>query len=98
MSKLDHQLDRLLRAAAAVWNPGEITLPFGFESRVVAELRAQAACEPDWMGVFRLLKGGLALSSLLALLVAAGTYVQLDRVSRDPWSMPHAVVWAASMQ
>ncbi len=97
MSRLDRQLDRLLRAAAAVSRSSEFALPFGFETRVVAGLRARRG-DSEMTTVFRLLRRGLAFTSLLMLAAIAATYIELNRVSTDPWSMPNAVVWTASVQ
>ncbi|HOK77130.1 MAG TPA: hypothetical protein PLW35_05335 [Verrucomicrobiota bacterium] len=97
MSRLDRQLARLLRAAAGAQRPREVSLPLGFEARVLAGWRASRE-ELDIALVFRMLRGGLALTSMLMVLAVAATYFEVNRVSRDLWSMPNAVVWSASVQ
>jgi|GEM_PF-1411225 hypothetical protein len=97
MSRLDRQLARLLRAAAGVERSAEVSLPLGFEARVLAGWRASRD-ELDIGSMFRMLRGGLALTSMLMVLAVAATYIEVNRVSRDLWSMPNAVVWSASVQ
>lgn len=97
MSRLDRQLARLLRAASGVQRPDETSLPLGFEARVLAGWRASRD-ESEIGMMFRMLRGGLALTSMLMVLAVAATYIEVNRISKDLWSMPNAVVWSASVQ
>lgn len=97
MSKLDNQLNRLLRAAAAAPRSVSTELPFRVEARVLAAWRASRS-EPDPVGILHLLRQGLALASVITALAVGGTYWQINRVANDVWTMPNAVVRAASLQ
>jgi hypothetical protein len=73
MSEIDHQLDRLLRAAHRAEGNLPAEMPFGLEGRVLADWRQEKWVGPEivWLPW---LKGALVCSVLLLLLSAALSY------------------------
>ncbi len=69
MKNLGPRLDRLLRAAATAPNEPSLEMPFGFDTRVLAGLRAESA--HDALGLTRLLRRVTLMS--LAVMAIAGT-------------------------
>jgi hypothetical protein len=77
----DSDLQRLLRAAAETVNDHPAEMPFGFETRVLADWRAGLA--RDFVDVGRLLRRVVFLSLAVIALASAATYHEL-RQSDDP--------------
>lgn len=77
----DSDLQRLLRAAAETVSDQPDEMPFGFETRVLADWRAGLA--RDFVDVGRLLRRVVLLSLAVIALASAGTYHEL-RQSDDP--------------
>jgi hypothetical protein len=74
-------LDRLLRAAAAASSEQAHEMPYGFDSRVLAQARANQ--EGDLVAVGRLLRRVVLLSLGVIALAGAGAYHEL-RLGDDP--------------
>jgi hypothetical protein len=77
----DSDLQRLLRAAAETVSDQPDKMPFGFETRVLADWRA--GLTRDFVDVGRLLRRVVVLSLAVIALASAGAYHEL-RQSDDP--------------
>ena len=75
MKRTGSKIDRLLRAAAATPNEKAGEMPFGFDTRVVAQWRADA--ESDSIKITRLLRRVVWLSLAVIALATAGAYQEL---------------------
>ena len=75
MKNSDLSLDRLLRAAAATTSDQADEMPYGFDSRVLAQARANQ--EGDLVAVGRLLRRIVLLSLGVIALASAGAYHEL---------------------
>jgi hypothetical protein len=75
MNKLDPQLQRLFRAAAAGKDETPAEMPFGFDTRVLAGWRAAGKQDPVVVG--RLLRRVVLLSLGVILLAGAGVLREL---------------------
>ena len=86
----DVDLDRLLRAASTKEDaPAE--MPFGFDTRVIAQWRAQL--DAASLGMTRLLRR-VALAALAIIIgAAAGAYLEADRngESNEPFANEFAI-------
>jgi hypothetical protein len=74
-------LSRLLRAAALQNEPASREMPFGFDTRVVAQWHGQA--EATSLGVRQLLRRVALTSAAIIVLASAGTYIQTERNAED---------------
>jgi hypothetical protein len=77
----DSDIRRLLRAAAETVSDQPHKMPFGFETRVLADWRA--GLTRDFVDVGRLLRRVVLLSLAVIALAGAGTYHEL-RQSDNP--------------
>lgn len=77
----DSDLQRLLRAATEAVSDQPNEMPFGFETRVLADWRA--GLTRDFVDVGRFLRRVVLLSLAVIALASAGTYHELRR-SDDP--------------
>lgn len=77
----DSDLQRLLRAAAETVSDQSNEMPFGFETRILADWRA--GLTRDFVDVGRLLRRVVLLSLAVIALASAGIYHEL-RQSDDP--------------
>lgn len=77
MKSTPAQIDRLLRAAAALPNELPPGMPFGFDTRVVARWRASWPGDPA--GLARLLRRVMLIAAALIVLASAGAYRELTR-------------------
>ena len=78
MDKIQPALDRLLRAAAASSDAEPATAPFGFETRVVAQWRAQRSVYSGGLGAFaRTFRRVIVGAALVTVCASAGAYWQL---------------------
>lgn len=75
MKDSDLSLDRLLRAAAATTSDQVHEMPYGFDSRVLAQARANQ--EGDLVTVGRLLRRVVLVSLGVIALAGAGAYHEL---------------------
>ncbi|HEY2802008.1 MAG TPA: hypothetical protein VGI85_15570 [Chthoniobacterales bacterium] len=71
-------IDRLLRAAATVPNEPAPPMPFGFETRVLAQWRATRT-GGDLAGITRLLRRVVFMSLAVIVLGSAGAYRELSQ-------------------
>jgi hypothetical protein len=79
VSKNDEKLDRLLRSAALTAEDAPITVPFGFDTRVVALWRSSAT-RPN--GLTSLLRNVALVSVTVAIVAAVGAFWEI-RQSRE---------------
>jgi hypothetical protein len=77
----DVDLTRLLRAAALPKESASPEMPFGFDTRVVAQWNAQA--EVASLGVRQLLRRVALSSAVIIVLATAATYIQTERNAED---------------
>jgi|SRR5450432_2477259 hypothetical protein len=77
MKNSDLRLDRLLRAAAAVPNEQPPEVPFGFDTRVLAHLRASPTY--DSLDIARLLRRVVLTSLAVVVIAGAGAYRELSQ-------------------
>jgi hypothetical protein len=70
-------VDRLLRAAAAQPNEPAPEMPFGFDTRVVAQWRASWPADPA--EIVRLLRRVVFLAVALIVLASAGAYREFSQ-------------------
>ncbi|MBA3831765.1 MAG: hypothetical protein H0X34_07705 [Chthoniobacterales bacterium] len=75
MNSTAAQIDRLLRAAAALPNEIPPEMPFGFDTRVVALWRVNWPGDPA--GLARLLRRVMLIAAALIVLASAGAYREL---------------------
>ena len=83
-------LDRLLRAASSKEDaPAEI--PFGFDTRVVAQWRAQV--DAASLGMMRLLRRVALAAVAIIIMTAAVAYIEADRngESNEPFANEYAI-------
>jgi hypothetical protein len=78
----DHRIDRLLRAAAQGGEEVSVTMPFGFDTRVVALWRA-ATLKPNGVG---LLVRRVALLSAAVIVVSTLATLREARQSREQYN------------
>ena len=78
MKNQPEPVDRLLRAAAAAPNEPVTPIPFGFETRVLAQWRATWP-GGDPIGITRLLRRVVLMSLAVILLGSAGVYRELSQ-------------------
>ena len=80
MSRLDSELARLLRAAAAGQGDRAEEPPFGFETRVVAEWRAlRSAANADPWGLAALVRQVALGAIIVAAAAGGGAFWQLKQ-------------------
>lgn len=97
MNPMNQNLDRLLRAAAAAPAPETAPLPFGVETRVLAQWRGGGA--PDvWLSLLPVLRRGLVCACVLTLTVVVLSLRQMHETADDAMSFPNAVVNLAAMR
>ena len=90
----DVDLDRLLRAAASQKDaPAE--MPFGFDTRVLAQCRAQT--DTSSVGLTRLVRRVALMAVGIIVVAAAGAYIETDRTheSNEPFANEFAIADAA---
>jgi hypothetical protein len=88
MNKHSSSIDRLLRSAAAAPAEPIPAMPFGFDTRVVAQWRA--SWPNDSAGVARLLRRVMLLSMGLIVLASAGAYGEFQQ-SDEPFADEYAI-------
>lgn len=95
MKTTPSQIDRLLRAAAAVPNELPPEMPFGFDTRVVALWRA--SWPGDFAGVARLLRRVMLAAVALIVLASAGVYRELAQSDEpgEPFGDEYAIADSA---
>lgn len=81
MKNIDMALQRLLRSAAEVPDEKPATVPFGFETRVIALWRAGQG-NGGVNGVARLVRRVAALAAVVILIASAASFHEL-REARD---------------
>ena len=80
MAPLDSDLDRLLQAAARAQKTKPSEMPFGFDTRVVAQWRAQRADNLSASWEFaRMFKLVGVMSILVTVLAGAGAWWQFEK-------------------
>ena len=95
----DFDLQRLLRAAAETVRDQPSEMPFGFETRVLADWRA--GLTRDFVDVGRLLRRVVLLSLAVIALASAGTYHELrqsddsDESSDDEYAIVDSAIGSA---
>jgi hypothetical protein len=94
MDKMDADIDRLLRAAAAAQaGTDPIEAPFGFDTRVVARWRSERSVNGRGLRAFTRLFQSVAVSAaLVTIFASAGAYWQLSE--NDELSEPMANAYA----
>ena len=76
MNRQDHELDRLLRAAAAAQPDSAADMPFGFDTRVLAQ---QAELQPALWSIARFLQRTALVALLVAISATAGAWWQASQ-------------------
>jgi len=92
----DFDLQRLLRAAAETVSDQADEMPFGFETRVLADWRAGLAS--DFVDVGRLLRRVVLLSLAVIALAGAGIYHELrqsDEPNEDEYTIVDSAIGSA---
>jgi hypothetical protein len=97
MKDVDHtaasrtSLDRLLRAAAEIKEDAPAEVPFGFDTRVVAQWCAQR--DAASLGMTRLLRRVALAAVAIIVLAAGGAYFEADRnsESNEPFANEFAI-------
>lgn len=87
MKPRDAELDRLLRAASKAEGVPAPEMPFGFDTRIVAQWRAQPV-NFEFRDVGRLVRRIAAVAVLVTAFAAAGTYWQLENDDDDELVSP----------
>lgn len=105
MSKLDPELDRLLRAAAG---PREIVAeepPFGFETRVVAQWHAQRSVQECDASGFATLVRKVAIGAVIVAAAASGDAVwqlkqneELDEPTTNAYALADSMIAPGTWQ
>ena len=88
-------LDRLLRAAATTKGDQPNEIPYGFDTRVVARVRATQ--DSDLVAVGRLLRRVVVLSLGVIAIASAGAYHELRQAedSGEPFTDDNAIADSA---
>lgn len=91
-------LDRLLRAAAETMSDRPNEMPFGFDTRVLAGLRA--GLNRDFFDIGRLLRRVVLLSLAVIALASAGVYLELrqDETQSDDYAIADSAIGSAFEQ
>jgi hypothetical protein len=94
MSKSDEKLNRLLRSAALTRDENPTSLPFGFDTRVVALWRS-IATKPN--GLANLLRNVALISVTVAVVAAVGAFweIRQSREIGEPFSNEFAIADSA---
>ncbi len=79
MDKVNSDLQRLLRAAAAARPEEPAEVPFGFETRVLANWRAQRFPNGGWRAFTLLFRRVVLSAALVAVCASAGAYWQFSQ-------------------
>ena len=87
----DADLDKLLRAAAAAPAEPVDEMPFGFDTRVVAQWRANRGGGADWRSFAPMLRW-IALGATAIVLSAGSAWWQVER--EDEFEYPAANTYA----
>ncbi|MFN2541886.1 MAG: hypothetical protein ABR514_06940 [Chthoniobacterales bacterium] len=74
---MNEDLDRLLRAVARRKEDAPAEMPFGFDTRVIAQWRAHA--DTASIGLTRLLRRVAYTAAAVIILAAAGAYIETER-------------------
>jgi hypothetical protein len=74
---MNEDVDRLLRAAARSKEDAPAEMPFGFDTRVVAQWRAQADTASP--GLTRFLRRVAYTAAAIIVFAAAGAYIETER-------------------
>ncbi|HEY6111464.1 MAG TPA: hypothetical protein VIV62_03000 [Chthoniobacterales bacterium] len=84
-------LDRLLRAARSAKEDVPAEMPFGFDTRVIAQWRAQV--DAASVGMTRLLRRVAVVALAIIVVAAAGAYIEADRngESNEPFANEYAI-------
>lgn len=92
--RTDSDLDRLLRAAAAV-SESTPEMPYGFDTRVVALWHVQGNLEPN--GIVHLIRRVAVIAIVVLIASAAGAYREIVRsdISSEPLSNEYAIADSA---
>ncbi len=79
----NHPIERLLRSAATVRPEPGAEMPFGFDTRVLAQWRAGLAADPA--AIVQMLRRVVSMAVALIILASAGAYREwrLDDPSDD---------------
>jgi hypothetical protein len=73
----DVDVERLMRAAARAKGDAPLEMPFGFDTRVVAQWRAQA--DAASLGLMRLMRRVAYTAAAIIVFAAAGAYIETER-------------------
>ena len=105
MRNVDADLDRLLRAAAAAPETEPTAAPFGFDTRVVANWRAQGTSNGNGMRAFTwMLRRVMASALLVTICASAGAYWQfaenseLAEPTANAYAIADTVIEAGTLQ
>ncbi len=94
MNPLDHQLDRLLRAAArAPREPIVATLPFGAHTRILSTWRVSQADSAGWLASW--LQAGLAAAALAAAVALGLSWSNFQAPVGDEYAVANAALYVA---
>lgn len=94
MNPLDHQLDRLLRAAArAPREPALGDLPFGAHPRILSAWRTQQADSTRWLASW--LQAGLATAALVAAVALGLSWSHFQAPVGDEYAVANAALYVA---
>jgi len=93
MRKMDAELNRLLRAAAAAPETEPTEAPFGFDTRVVANWRAHRSNGNGMRAVTWMLRRVVAGALLVTICASAGAYWQFSENSElaEPTANAYAI-------
>ena len=91
----DPDLDRLLRAAAKADEPAE-AVPFGFDTRVVAQWRAgRSRPAGEHWELTRMLRHVIMTAAAVTVLASAGAYWQWNEEAEPPFGNAYAIADSA---
>jgi hypothetical protein len=88
---MNEDVDRLLRAAALSKEDAPAEMPFGFDTRVVAQWRAQAGVAS--VGITRLLRRVALVAAAIVVIAGAGAYIEAEqnRETGEPFANDFAI-------
>ena len=105
MPKVNADLDRLLRAAAASPEAEPAEAPFGFETRIVATWRSQRSSNGNGPRAFTwMFRRVVATASLVMICASAGAYWQfsenneLTEPTANAYAIADTVIEAGTLQ
>jgi hypothetical protein len=83
MNPMDHDLNRLLSAAARASTPAPKTVPASLQHRVLAGRGSRRETLDEWLAILPMVRRGLVWACAVALVAVAIGFLELDIPSSE---------------